>query len=98
MQGAGITPEAVPSKGREERNTGDRQRDSKGVVAGLRNATAERAWWFLVWRRYRMKQKDATMVMGRRDGVTVAAFGERGMRGGKAGCAHVFVQGVGREF
>jgi hypothetical protein len=45
-----------------------------------------------------MKQKDATMGMGRRDGVTVAAFGERGMRGGKAGCAHVFVQGVGREF
>ena len=47
MQGAGITPEAVPRKGREERNTGDRQRDSKGVVAGLRNATLERAWWFL---------------------------------------------------
>ena len=45
VQGAGITPEAVPSKGREERNTGDRQRDSKGGVAGLRNATAERAWW-----------------------------------------------------
>ena len=37
------------------------------------------------------------MGMGRRDGVTVAAFGERGMRGGKAGCAHVFVQGVARN-
>lgn len=32
-----------------------------------------------------MKQKDATMVMGRRDGATVAAFGDRGMRGGTAG-------------
>ena len=96
MQGAGITPEAVPRKGREERNTGDRQRDSKEVVAGLRNATAERAWWFES--RHRMKQKDATMVMGRRDGATAAAFGDRGTRGGKAGCAHVFVQGVAREF
>ena len=38
MQGAGIAPEAVPRKGREERNTGDRQRDSKGSGAGLRNA------------------------------------------------------------
>ena len=38
------------------------------------------------------------MVMGRRDGATVAAFGDRGMRGGKAGCAQVFVQGVAREF
>jgi len=45
-----------------------------------------------------MKQKDTTMVMGRRDGATAAAFGDRGMRGGKAGCAHVFVQGVAREF
>ena len=41
VQGAGITPEAVPRKGREERNTGDRQRDSKGVVAGLRNTRTE---------------------------------------------------------
>ena len=50
-------------------------------------------------RRYRMTQKDATMVMGRRDGATrAAAFGDRGMRGGKAGCADVFVQGVAREF
>jgi hypothetical protein len=45
-----------------------------------------------------MKQKDPTMVMGRRDGTTAAAFGDRGMRGGKAGCAHAFVQGVAREF
>ena len=41
-----------------------------------------------------MKQKDTTMVMGRRDGATAAAFGDRGMRGGKAGCADVFVQGL----
>ena len=38
------------------------------------------------------------MVMGRRDGAAVAAFGDLGMRGGKEGCAHVFVQGVAREF
>ncbi len=36
------------------------------------------------------------MVLERRAGAMVAAFG--GMRGGKAGCAHVFVQGVAREF
>ena len=59
MQGAGITPEAVPRKGQEERNTGDRQRDSKGVVAGLRKATAERAWWFLT--SAPDEQKDATI-------------------------------------
>ncbi len=35
---------------------------------------------------------------GRRDGATVAGFGDRGMRGGKAGWARVFVQGVAREF
>ncbi len=45
------------------------------------------------------EQKDATMVMGRRDGATVAAFGGGGMRGGKAGCAHVLEPGgVAREF
>ena len=38
------------------------------------------------------------MVLGRRDGATVAAFGDRGMRGGKSGIADVFVQGVAREF
>jgi hypothetical protein len=45
-----------------------------------------------------MKQKDATMVMGRRDGATVAAFCDRGMQEEKTGCAHVFVRGVAREF
>lgn len=38
------------------------------------------------------------MVIGRRAGATVAAFGYGGIRGGKAGIADVFVQGVAREF
>ena len=38
------------------------------------------------------------MVLGRRDGATVAAFGDRGMCGGKAGWDRVFVQGGAREF
>ncbi len=41
MQNAGISPEAVSRKGQEERNKENRQRDS-GIMAGLRNGTAER--------------------------------------------------------
>ena len=41
MQNAGISPEAVSRKGREERNKENRQRDSR-IIAGLRNEIAER--------------------------------------------------------
>ena len=45
-----------------------------------------------------MNRRTQRIVMGRGDGATVAAFGDRGLRGGKVGCAHVFVPGVAREF
>jgi len=45
-----------------------------------------------------MNRRTQRLVIGRRAGATVAACGDGGIRGGKAGIADVFVQGVAREF
>ena len=96
MRGAGITPEAVPRKGREDRNTGDRQRDSKGVVGWTEKSDSETGVVALT------TVTDETEGSNDTDGKKRWFHGggvcDRGVGGGKAGWYGIFVQGGARKF
>ena len=69
MQNAGITPDAVPRKGREERNTGDSQR-RKRAEAQMRKGYCETVLLGHVQPRTDAG-KTKTMLAERKDRVTV---------------------------